>query len=319
MLLRLLQEEPASQNLLEKTKAALEDWLPTVVTWMAGRLPALVFILVGTWVALRVGRGLVGRLQRFLEGKSPEPGEVRRIQTLAGIVRQVLRIVIVAVGALMFLFTLGVPVAPILTAAGIGGLAIGFGAQSLVKDVITGFFILLENQVRVGDIVQVTGIGGLVESVGIRTLRLRDLSGNVHIIPHGAVDKVTNLTKEFSMYLFEVGVAYREDPDEVIRVVQGIAEEMRGEPSWKGDILDPLETIGVDRFADSAVVIRFRFKTKPLRQWAVGREMNRRIWKKFNAVGIEIPFPHRTLYFGEPKSGTAPPAQVRMVEAGGKK
>jgi small conductance mechanosensitive channel len=309
-------QEPAAESLVEKVLSALEDFVPEAVTWITAKIPKTLLLLAGIWVAFRLARLFVARLERLLERKAADAGEAQRIRTLTGIVHQVLRIAIGVGGGFMILANLEVQLGPILAAAGIGGLAIGFGAQNLVKDLVTGFFVLLENQIRVGDVIQVAGVGGLVEAVGIRTLRLRDLSGNVHILPHGAIDKVMNQTKDYSMYLFEIGVAYREDPDEVVRVVNRLEEAMRREAPWGEDILEPLETIGVDRFEDSAVVLRFRFKTRPGRQWAVGREMNRRIWKTFNEVGIEIPFPHRTLYFGEPKKGTAPPAQVRLVETG---
>lgn len=179
-----------------------------------------------------------------------------------------------------------------------------------MKDVISGFFILLEDSVRVGDVVEVAGVGGLVEEVKLRTITLRDLSGNVHVVPNGVIDRVKNMTKLYSYYLFDVGVAYREDVDEVMAVLKDIAEELRGDAKFAADILEPLEMLGVDQFADSAVIIKCRIKTNPCQQWRVGREMNRRIKKTFDAKGIEIPFPHRTIYWGEPKQGTPPPLHV---------
>jgi len=150
--------------------------------------------------------------------------------------------------------------------------------------------------------------------VGLRTIKLRDLSGNVHVIPNSAIETVTNMTKGYSRYVFDVGVAYREDMDEVIAILKELGKEMQTDPEYKKDILEPLEILGVDRFDDSAVIIRARFKTKPIRQWAVGREFNRRMKKVFDERGIEIPFPHRTIYMGSPKEGKAPPLQVHMKE-----
>jgi len=190
------------------------------------------------------------------------------------------------------------------------GLAVGFGAQSLVKDIISGFFILLEDQIRVGDVVNVADKGGLVEKVGLRTTVLRDLHGNVHYVPNGTIAVVTNMTKEYSRYVFDIGVAYREDVDEVIAVIKGIDQEMRNDPEFKDDILESIEILGLDQFATSAVVIKERTTTLPIKQWRVGREFNRRIKKKFDELNIEIPFPHVTLYMGASKEGKSPPLHV---------
>jgi small conductance mechanosensitive channel len=202
----------------------------------------------------------------------------------------------------------------LLAAAGLGGLAIGFGAQNLVKDLISGFFILLENSVRVGDVVEVAGVSGVVEEIELRTIKLRDLSGNLHVVPNGVIDKVKNMTKDYSYYVFNLGVAYREDMDEVMAVLKEIAAELQEDPAFGTDILAPLEMLGVDQFADSAVIIKCRIKTEPIKQWRIGREMNRRIKKTFDAKGIEIPFPHQTIYWGEPKQGMPPP--LYMAELG---
>jgi small conductance mechanosensitive channel len=146
----------------------------------------------------------------------------------------------------------------------------------------------------------------LVEEVKLRTISLRDLSGNVHVVPNGVIDKVKNMTKIYSYYLFDVAVAYREDVDEVMALLEAVGEELRQDARFSEDILEPLEMLGVDQFAESAVIIKCRIKTKPIQQWRVGREMNRRIKKAFEAKGVEIPFPHRTIYWGEPKHGTSP-------------
>jgi moderate conductance mechanosensitive channel len=226
-----------------------------------------------------------------------------------------LNVVILAVSAAVVLGEIGVKIGPILAAAGVIGLAVGFGAQNLVQDVISGFFILLEDQIRVGDVIQTAGKGGLVEKVNLRMVVLRDLHGNVHYIRNGKIDIVTNMTRDFSRFVFDIGVAYREDVDEVIEVIKAIDEEMRADPVFGPDILEPIEILGLDRFADSAVIVRARTKTKPIKQWNVGREFNRRIKKRFDELGIEIPFPHQTVYFGQAKDGSAAPMRVMMDEA----
>jgi small conductance mechanosensitive channel len=196
---------------------------------------------------------------------------------------------------------------PLLAAAGLGGLAVGFGAQSLVKDLIAGFFILWEDSVRIGDVVEVAGVAGLVEEVELRTIKLRDVSGNLHVVPNGVIDKVKNLTKDYSYSVFDIGVAYREDPDDVMEVLQEIAGDVQRDSRFAHDILEPLEMLGVDQFKDSAVMIKCRIKTEPHKQWRVGREMNRRIRNTFKAKGIEIPFPYQPSYWDEPKKGTPQP------------
>jgi small conductance mechanosensitive channel len=278
--------------------------------WLSTSGVRVILIAVAMTVAFALLKRGMERLRRLYEGALPGPAEIQRASTLTQIVRDVARIVIFFMGVMMILSEMGIDLKPVLAAAGLGGLAVGFGAQSLVKDLISGFFILLENSIRVGDVVEVAGVSGLVEQIELRAVRLRDLSGNVHVVPNGVIDKVKNMTKEYSFYLFNVGVAYREDVDEVMAVLNSIAEEIRADPVFKDDILEPLEMLGVDQFADSAVVIKCRMKTQPIKQWRIGREMNRRIKKTFDAKGIEIPFPHQTIYWGEPKQGTPPPSHV---------
>ncbi len=199
---------------------------------------------------------------------------------------------------MLVLRRLGIDVAPIIAGAGIVGLAVGFGAQELVRDFIAGFFILMENQIRVGDVAIINGTGGVIEQVGIRTVVLRDVSGVVHVFQNGKIDTLSNMTKEWSAIVFDIGVAYKEDTDAVVAVMQDVAAGMRADETWGPDIIEDLEVFGVDQFSDSAVVIKARLKTKPIRQWAVGREYRRRLKYAFDAAGIEIPFPHRTLYWG---------------------
>jgi small conductance mechanosensitive channel len=164
----------------------------------------------------------------------------------------------------------------------------------------------------VGDVVTLRGIGGQVEKVTLRAVTIRDLSGNVHVIPNSTIDMITNMTKDYSRYVLDVGVAYREDVDTVIAILREIDETMRRDIAFGKDMLEPLEVMGLDRFEDSAVVVRARLKTRPLQQWRIGREFNSRMKKVFDERGIEIPFPHRTLYWGQPKDGASSPLRVTM-------
>jgi small conductance mechanosensitive channel len=270
----------------------------------------ILLVVILMWIALKLARKLSTRFIQFVV-RQKDDGEFRkRTETLGAMVKCALVFVIVAVGTMMVLRQLGIDIGPILAAAGIVGLAVGFGAQSLVKDVITGFFILMEDQIRVGDVIEIGGKGGLVEKVNLRTTVLRDLAGNVHFVPNGHITVVTNMTKEYSRYVFDIGIAYREDVDKVIEVIKTIDEEMRNDPEFKNDILEPIEVFGLDQFASSSVVIKARTTTMPIKQWRVGREFNRRIKKRFDQMNIEIPFPHVTLYMGQDKQGKSNPLHI---------
>jgi small-conductance mechanosensitive channel len=232
--------------------------------WAATSGLRVLLIAVAMLVLLALLKRGVAKLSSLYEGTLPIRAQIKRAYTLTHIVRDVARFMILFVGITMILSEGGVDLKPLLAAAGLGGLAIGFGAQSLVKDLISGFFILWENSVRVGDVVEVAGVAGLVEEVELRTIKLRDESGNVHVVPNGVIDKVKNLTKDYSYYVFEIGVAYRENVDEVMGVLQEIAEDLRRDSRFTDDILEPLEMLGVDQFRDSAVMIKCRIKTEPL-------------------------------------------------------
>ena len=286
------------------TSSYLTRFLDRSFDWISTSGLRIIIIAVVIALFFSVMNRVLAKFRRVYEGRLSTGAQLQRADTLTHVMRDIIRIVILFIGSMMILAEVGVDLKPLLAAAGIGGLAIGFGAQSLVKDVISGFFILLEDSVRVGDVVEIAGVGGLVEEVKLRTITLRDLSGNVHVVPTGVIDKVKNMTKLYSYYVFDVAVAYREDVDEVMTLLKAIGEELREDVGFREDILEPLEMLGVDQFADSAVIIKCRIKTKPIQQWRVGREMNRRIKKSFDAKGIEIPFPHRTIYWGKPKHGT---------------
>jgi small conductance mechanosensitive channel len=193
--------------------------------------------------------------------------------------------------------------------------AIGFGAQSLVKDFFSGFFLLFEDQIRTGDVVRVAGHAGLVEEITLRHTRLRDYDGNVHYVPNGMIDSVVNMSRGYAQAVMDIGVAYREDTDQVFEVMRATARQLRADDAFGPRILDDLEIAGVDRWAESAVVIRCRFKVVALEQWNVRREYLRRLKKAFDAAGIEIPFPHLTIYAGHDKAGNASAFNLRRIGA----
>lgn len=280
--------------------------------WMLTGGVRTLFIIFFTFIALSIKRLIIRRTFSVLTARQDSDEGRKRLLTLRSVVKWATSIVILTVSIMMILPELGIKIGPILAAAGIVGLAIGFGAQQLVQDIISGFFILMENQIRVGDVVQVAGKSGLVERVTLRMTVLRDLSGSVHYVRNGHIDLVTNMTMDFSYYPLEIGVAYRENTDEVVAVAKEVGAELMADDGYKDDILEPLEVLGVDRFADSAVIIRARFKTKPIKQWRVGREFNRRLKLAFDRKGIEIPYPHVTLYMGANKQGKANPMFVSM-------
>ena len=223
----------------------------------------------------------------------------KRIRTLISILRKIAYMALWGIAIMIVLSHLGINIGPIIATAGVLGLAVSFGAQSLIKDYISGLFLILENQVRLGDVAIINGTGGLVEAINLRTIVLRDLSGVVHIFPNGSINTISNMTLGWSGYVFDIGVAYKEDTDRVSDIMQEVLESMRADKRYGPVILEPLEIFGVDDFADSAVIVKARVKTKPIKQWEVAREYRRRLKKAFDAQGIEIPFPHTSIYFGD--------------------
>ena len=264
----------------------------------------IVLIVIAAYAGVKLLRIAVNRLEVLLmrAGEATErvPGAAtKRIRTLMNVIWTIAVGLIWFVVVLTSLGQLGVNMGPILASAGVVGLAVGFGAQNLVRDLVSGFFLILENQVRVGDVAIINGTGGLVEAITFRTIVLRDLSAVVHVFPNGSITTLSNMTKEWSAYVMDIGVAYKEDTDHVVDVMRRVADDLRAEPNYGTLMIEPIEIFGVDEFTDSAVNIKARLKTIPLQQWTVGREYRRRLKKAFDAEKIEIPFPHRTLYMGE--------------------
>lgn len=218
-----------------------------------------------------------------------------RAKTLLPIIRNIVVAIFVGLFGLVLLSELGINVTPLLAGAGVIGVAIGFGAQSMVKDFLTGFTIILEDIVRVGDVVNMAGASGTVEKITLRKIQLRDFAGTVFTIPYSEIKTIQNLTKDFSFYVMDISVGYNSSIDQVVDVLRQVDEGLRSDDAFSFMILEPLEIAGVDKFADSAIVIKARIKTQPIRQWAVGREFNKRMKLAFDAAGIEIPFPQRTI------------------------
>lgn len=264
----------------------------------------IVAILIAAYICAKILNKSVPTIRSQIIDRMKQYGRAdieveKRAATLSGIFRKTVVIAIWLLALVMVLKESGFDIGPLLAGAGVLGLAVGFGAQHLVRDWFAGLFILLENQIRVNDVAIINGTGGLVEQINLRTTVLRGLDGTVHIFPNGTINSLSNMTHEYSYYLFDVGVAYKEDTDHVVEVLKQLGDEIMQEEKYKSLILAPLEVLGVDQFGDSAVVIKARFKTLPIQQWTVGREMNRRIKKRFDELGIEIPFPHRSIYWGE--------------------
>jgi moderate conductance mechanosensitive channel len=280
----------------------------------AEHIVRIFFILLVAWIITRILNRWFPTLRahivkQMLAQRGGEDGELeKRANTIGGIIRKTIATVVWILAAMMALKEAGFNIGPILAGAGILGVAVGFGAQNLVHDVISGMFMLLENQIRVNDVAILNGTAGLVESIHLRTTVLRGLDGTIHVFRNGAINTLSNMTHGFSYYVFDLGVAYKEDTDHVVEVLRGVADEIMQEEKYRNVILAPLEVLGVDKFGDSAVIVKSRFKTAPSQQWLVGREMNRRIKKKFDEVGIEIPFPHMSIYFGE----ASKPFQLQM-------
>ena len=271
----------------------------------------IVLIIVAAYVGLRLLRLALNRLETLLIRAATAaeviPGSAtKRIRTLMSVLWTIVVGLVWFVAVLTTLGQIGVNVTPVLAGAGIVGLAIGFGAQNLVKDLVSGFFLILENQVRVGDVAIINGTGGLVEAISFRTIVLRDEAAVVHVFPNGSITTLSNMTKDWSAYVISVNVAYKEDPDRVVDVMRRVAEEMYAEPKYRSAMLEPIEIFGVDGFTEAAVTIKARLKTQPLQQFAIGREYRRRLKKAFDAEGIEMPLSQRAGRRGSSPNAVGP-------------
>jgi moderate conductance mechanosensitive channel len=267
----------------------------------------LVFAYIGTVAAGRLLRALRKYSVKMMlrAGGGHEYELEKRADTISGLTRKALFALIWAIAALMILKEMNFDVRPLLAGAGVVGVAIGFGAQSIIKDVLSGLFLMMENQIRVNDVAVINGKGGLVEEINLRTTVLRSDDGAVHIFPNGNIQSLSNLTREYSYYVFSISVSYKEDTDRVITVLKEVADQLSQEDPYKSAILAPLDVMGVDELGASAVVIKARFKTVPLQQWMVGREMNRRINKRFEEAKILSPIQEQIVHVLREDSPTA--------------
>jgi small conductance mechanosensitive channel len=301
--------------------AILQTWGIDVFSWLAsatgraviGRAVTVALIVVVAFLLWEIVSALVERSLSEQDAAGNAVTRSQRLRTLLPLLRNVFMVVLIVLVTMTVLSEIGLNIAPLLAGAGVIGLAVGFGAQTLVKDIITGLFILLEDTISVGDVISVAGHSGVVEAVTIRTIRLRDISGTVHTVPFSDVSTIENRTRDFAYAVLNIGVAYREDIDAVIDVIKDIGAALRADPAYADHIVEDIQVQGLDRFDDSAVVIRARIKTKPLQQWGVRRGFNLAMKRRFDELGIEIPFPHQTIYFGEDRAGAAPAAPVRLI------
>jgi small conductance mechanosensitive channel len=293
----MIQADSLVAVLKERVRTEWSDvfnWPDLTVTG----LRILAALAVG-WLAFWVLKLLLRRIERSIE---PAEGgllsvQEQRAKTLLSLVRSIGIVVIVVLVFFMVLGALGINLGPLLAGAGVIGLAVSFGAQSLVKDVISGLFILFENQYGVGDVIRLdTSVSGAVERMTLRVVVLRDVHGVVHIVPNGEIKRVSNLTRTWARAVLDVGVAYREDADRVMEVLRELGRELQEDPEWKHFLVDEVTVPGIESFGESSVNIRVMAKTVPLKQWDVARELRRRIKRRFDEEGIEIPYPQRTIH-----------------------
>lgn len=277
-------------------------------------LPQLISITLFALIAFKGVRMLAKIIQKVVVSNADKISHEertefeKRVSTIKGIIIAIFDTFVWAVVIFFILEKAGIDVRPLLAGAGIVGLAVGFGAQELVRDIISGMFMIFENQIRKRDVAIINGTTGQVENIGLRTITLRDASGVVHIFQNGKINSLSNMTKDWSAIVFDIGVAYKEDITRVMKVMKDVGDELTKEPKLKADIIEPIEIMGVEKFEDSSIIIRARLKTKPSIQWDIGREYRKRLKEAFDAYGIEIPFPHLSLYWG-PKSE---PFQVKQ-------
>jgi small conductance mechanosensitive channel len=265
---------------------------PALMAWLFGSGLRITLLAVITYLLVKAIGAVTGRFEEVLRhqaaGGIDAIEQLKRARTLGALVQRVLTIVVVSIGALTILRELRVDITPILTGAGIVGLAVGFGAQTLVRDIISGFFVILENQVRVGDAAVINGVSGLVEAVNLRTIVLRDGEGVVHIFPNGSVTTIANRTKDYSYAVVDVGISYRENPDAVIALLKELGAKLAADSTFRDSVLEPVEVTGIEALGDAQVTIRTRIKTVPLRQWDVARDFRRRIKNAFDQAGIRF-------------------------------
>jgi moderate conductance mechanosensitive channel len=280
-------------------EAKLGDLNDLFIAWLITHGVRIVVIVIGSWLLTKILTRIIERAVRIAvvpDGTMTEDSEKKREDTLIRIFNGALRIVILVMAVLMIIQEFGLKIGPILAGAGIVGLAVGFGGQYLIRDVITGLFIILENQYRIGDVINVENVGGLVEDISLRKTTLRDMNGTVHHVPHGEIKKVSNLSRTFARINLDIGISYSSDLEHVIRVINATGEKLANDPVFKEYLLTPPRFLRVDEFADSSIILKIVGDTKPLKQWELTGELRKRLKIAFDREGIEIPFPQRVVY-----------------------
>jgi moderate conductance mechanosensitive channel len=309
----LIQVAEQADSVIAQVSRRAVEWRELIdVVALTGIALQLIAILVLAWIAYTGLAMVLHRIERSVEVSTPGvvSAQEQRVRTLVSLIRSVGLFFIALIVLFTGLSTFGFQIGPLLAGAGVAGLAISFGAQSLVRDVISGLFILLENQFAVGDVVRIGDVAGRVEKVTLRIVVMRDHQGIVHIVPNGEIKRVSNLTRSFSRAVLDIGVAYKEDVDHVMAVMRDVGRQLYDDPEWRPLLTEEITVPGVESFAESGVVIRIVATTLPLKQWDVARELRRRLKHRFDAEKIEIPFPHRTLYWGEGQQPGGEPSTV---------
>ncbi len=280
-------------QLVKASKPWIENW-----NWLQDRLPSLIGIVLLAMLLFWLNRQITERLRKIKASRTSDTETLRRVDTVVQVLRYAGNVAISAIIVIAFLDKLGIAIGPLLGAAGVVGIAVGFGAQSLVKDYFNGLFLLVEDQLRQGDVVMIASLEGVVEEVNLRYVRLCDFNGNVHFVPNNLISTVTNRSRGFAYSVIDIGVAYKSDIDHCIAVMKRTGEELKADPAFASRIWADIEVVGVQNLADSSIILRCRFKVQPLEQWAIRREYLRRLKYAFDKEGIEIPYPHLTVYQG---------------------
>jgi len=278
---------------------SLRKWSELFVPWLLSHGVKIIIIVVAAYLLNIIISRIIIRTVRVTivaDETMSEESEKKREDTLIHIFKGAFRIVLLVIAILMILQEAGLEIAPILAGAGIVGLAVGFGAQYLIRDIITGLFIIIENQYRIGDVINIDTTGGLVENITLRMTTLRDLNGTVHHIPHGEIKRVSNLSKNFARVNLDIGISYNSNLEHVIEVINQTGIDLAKDPAYKDFIINPPKFLRVNDFADSAIMIKILGDTKPLKQWEITGELRKRLKIAFDREGIEIPFPQRVIH-----------------------
>jgi len=280
-------------------KDTIIKWSEAIVPWLLTHGIKILIIAVAAWLINKIIRRIIIKAVRvavITDGNMPEEAEKKREDTLNRIFSGAARIVIIVIAGMMILQEGGLEIGPMLAGAGIVGLAVGFGGQYLIRDIISGLFIILENQYRIGDVVNIDGTGGSVEDISLRETTLRDLDGTVHHISHGNISRVSNLSKKFARINLDIGIAYNSNLEHVIKVINQVGNELAEDPYYKDSIIKPPQFLRVNDFADSAIIVKILGETKPLKQWEITGELRKRLKIAFDNEGIVIPFPQRVIH-----------------------